>query len=265
MGQPSSKQTIWVTGAGSGIGLALCEQLATEGHQLIISGRTAGKLNALAEKLGGDIITLPCDISDHDQMSRLFEQISDRVSHLDTAYLCAGTCEYIDYPDLNFDCIKRVCDTNYLGTVNSCIAALPLLEKAATQGRKPHLLGIGSMSSFIGFPRAEAYGASKAAIAYFLDSLRIDLGKRIDVTVVYPGFVDTPLTRRNDFDMPFLIDADSAASTILRKATKRPRTISFPWQMNLALKFARIFQGYWYNKIMPRMNRNQKSAKEKNQ
>ena len=93
---------------------------------------------------------------------------------------------------------------------------------------RPHLVGIGSSVTWLPLPRAGAYG-SKAALRYLLESLRLDLaGEGIDVTLVSPGFVDTPLTRRNDFPMPMRWPVDKAARQIARRLERRPLHIAFP-------------------------------------
>ena len=252
-----SKRHYWITGAGSGIGKALVEQLAGAGHRVYVSGRHIDKLESLARNIGGDIIPLPCDVARDDEMKTLLQEY--QVQQLDTVIMCAGICEYIDMPDLDVAKIRRVSETNYIGVVNTCIAALPLLRQAASDGRKPHLIGISSMSTYVGFPRAEAYGASKAAMANFLHSLRTDLGKAISVTVVNPGFVETPLTDNNDFPMPFMVSAEQAARIILKKAERYPLTISFPLRMHVLLSAMQFFSRLWYTVLSPRLSRSSRA------
>jgi short-subunit dehydrogenase len=100
------------------------------------------------------------------------------------------------------------------------------------------------------FAKAEAYGASKAALQYFFNSLRIDLApENIDVSVVNPGFVDTPLTRKNDFDMPFLMDVDDAAQRIIKQLSSRPRSYSFPKRLQALLLTSRLMPGTWQKMV----------------
>lgn len=252
---PIDKKHYWITGAGSGIGRSLTAQLAAAGHRCYVSGRSADKLEALAKDIGGDIVPLPCDVSDDQQMSQLMEKHGINV--LDTVIMCAGICEYIDMPDLDIDSIRRVTETNFYGVVNTCIAALPCLRRQAQRRKspKPHIIGVGSMSSYVGLPRAEAYAASKAAMASFLHSLRTDLNQEVAVTVVHPGFVETPLTAENDFPMPFMVSADKAASIILEKAKSRPLTIAFPLRLHLVLRTVSFFSRLWYHVLAPRLSR----------
>lgn len=246
-------KTCWITGAGSGIGRELALRLARAGNTVYASGRDAAKLEDLVEAAGGNVIALPCDVTDDRAMATLFDMQGP--THLDLAILCAGTCEYIDLPDIDMDSMRRVLDTNFFGIANACVAALSLMENTTRTGHRPHIIGIGSLSSHVGLPRAEAYGASKAAMSYFLESLRIDLQGRVDVTVVYPGFVTTPMTAANDFPMPLLMPASKAADIILKRARKRPLTIAFPRRLHWLLRSMALCSPLWYKFIGPRLSR----------
>jgi NAD(P)-dependent dehydrogenase (short-subunit alcohol dehydrogenase family) len=225
-------EIIWVTGASSGIGRELALQLAAAGNTVIISARNASELRAIA---AGDlrIEGIPCDVTDEESLQRAIERIKTRHGRLDRVIINAGTCEYLNLQKPDWSLVARVMQVNFHGAVNTAVAALPLLqqEDAARSGRA-HLIVIGSLASERPFPRAEAYGASKAAVQYFFESLSLDLAAHnIAVTVVQPGFVDTPLTQRNDFPMPFMISAGQAAEIILRRAARYPRRIRFPWRL----------------------------------
>ncbi len=248
--------TYWVSGAGSGIGKAIASLLAAQGHRVLISGRREQPLQELAAQAPDRLLPLPCDIANDEQMASLFSTLEIKV--LDGVFHCAGTCEYIDLPDFNPAACRRVFDTNIMGTVNVCAAAWPLLAKAD----KPFIAGLCSMSSYLGFPRAEAYGASKAAMSYYLQSLRADLGQHLDVIEVYLGFVETPMTAQNDFAMPFLQDADTAARYIIGRtqAGKRPRKVVFPYSLHSVLAFFRRFPALWYGLMIPRLRRQSKGA-----
>ena len=257
---PASRQ-YWLTGASSGIGRELALQLAARGHIVYLSARSADALQTLAAEAPGQLIPLPCDVSDDAQMARVFEQLppEQRPQWLDGVIAGAGVCEYVDLPVLETATCRRVAEVNYFGVVNACAAALPLLQRAAqAPGRgRPFIAGLCSMSVYTAFPRAEAYGAAKAAMAYFLDSLRCDIGRQVDVCLVYPGFVATPMTAPNDFPMPFCLSVDEAARRVLAglEKARRPRAFAFPWQLHGILKLAAALPGLWYGVIMPRMRR----------
>jgi NAD(P)-dependent dehydrogenase (short-subunit alcohol dehydrogenase family) len=254
----------WLTGASSGIGRELALQLAAQGHRVYISARSAAALQALAAEAPGQLIPLPCDVSDDAQMATVFEQLPEtqRPQWLDGLIAGAGVCEYVDLPVLDTAMCRRVADVNYFGVINACAAALPLLPRSAQDGSRgrPVIAGLCSMSVYTAFPRAEAYGAAKAAMAYFLDSLRCDIGRSIDVCLVYPGFVSTPMTAGNDFPMPFCISAQEAAGRTLAGLARRHRAFAFPWQLHWILKLAAAMPALWYGVIMPRMRRNPLSA-----
>ncbi|WP_079200849.1 SDR family oxidoreductase [Pseudomonas sp. CC6-YY-74] len=217
---------IWLTGASSGIGAALAELLLQRGHRLALSARTVAPLHALAKRYPGQVLLAPGDLSDAAQVRAIGERIAQLWGALDTVILNAGTCEYLEVQSFEAALIERVVRAN-LFSASYCIeAALPLLRL----GHEPHLVGVGSSVTYLPLPRAEAYGASKAGLRYLLEALRIDLAAEdIAVTVVSPGFVDTPLTQHNDFPMPMRWPVDKAARHIAERLEQRPFEIAFPW------------------------------------
>jgi short-subunit dehydrogenase len=157
--------------------------------------------------------------------------------NLDTVILNAGTCEYVDVTSFKADLFERVVQANFLGAVRCIEASLELLKS----GKHPQLVGLSSAAAFTGLPRAEAYGASKAAIGSLFESLSLDLSSHaIDVSIVYPGFVDTPLTRRNDFAMPFLMSPEKAANLIVKGVDRRRLKIAFPGRLTWPLRFMSV-------------------------
>ncbi|MNM98350.1 N-acylmannosamine 1-dehydrogenase [compost metagenome] len=126
------------------------------------------------------------------------------------------------------------------------------------RGQRPHLVVIGSSVSWLALPRAGAYGASKAAVRYLIESLRIDLvNEGIDVTLISPGFVDTPLTRRNDFPMPQIWSAERAARHIAVRLPKRPLEINFPGVFTMVLRLLGAMPVRWRLKLGQRLARKQ--------
>lgn len=217
---------IWITGASSGIGAAVAQRLLRYGYRLVLSGRRREPLEAIAQQAPeSQTLVLPVDITDHAAVQAAGEQIQQHWGALDAAVLNAGTCEYLDARQFDSTLVRRVMDTNVMGLVHCIEASLPLLR----QGRDPLLMAVSSAAAYCPLPRAEAYGASKAAVSHFMESLRNDLTPQgIDVSVVYPGFVDTPLTERNDFAMPMQVDAETAARHIQRGLEQHRRQVRFP-------------------------------------
>ncbi len=221
-------QRIWLTGATSGIGEALAKRLLSEGHRMVLSARRQEKLDALCQ--GHDNATaLALDVSDRDAVQAAGQRIEAELGGLDLALLNAGTCEYLDARNFDMAMVERVFRANLYGTLHCVEAALPLLRAARAEGRPARLAATSSASAYMALPRAEAYGASKAAISYFLESLRLDLSSEgIGVSVIHPGFVKTPMTEHNDFPMPMRVSTEQAVAAILDGLHKGRRDIHFP-------------------------------------
>jgi len=226
---------IWLTGASSGIGLALAEVLLNAGHRLALTARTLGPLETLEIRYPKQVLLAPGDLTDSEQVKQIGERIAQVWGALDTAILNAGTCEYVDSDHFDAAMIERVVRTNLLASSYCVQEVLPLLR----QGKRPHLVAVASSVTYLPLTRAEAYGASKAGLRYLFEALRIDLAHEgIDVTIVSPGFVDTPLTANNDFPMPMSWPVDKAARHIAERLqrTRRPMEIAFPAPFILGLR-----------------------------
>jgi short-subunit dehydrogenase len=243
----SGEKVIWITGASSGLGRSLVLLLASQGHQVIASARDKIALQKM-EADSSNICAMPFDMVDESSLASVQIEIEQKFSAIDQIILNAGTCEYLDFPDTDWCAIRRVMEVNYFGTINCLKVALPLLRNSSAL--RPHIVVIASQVTNAPFPRSEAYGASKAALQYFFDSLRIDLiPDSVDVTVVNPGFVDTPLTRKNNFDMPFLMDVDQAASRIIKNIASRPRVYSFPKRLRGLLLISKLLPSVWQKMV----------------
>ena len=248
---------IWLTGASSGIGAALAEELLKAGHLLALSARSSGPLQDFASRYGDQVLVAPGDLTDAEQVRAIGQRIAQHWGALDCVILNAGTCEYVDVRQFEAAMIERVVRAN-LFSASYCIeAALPLLR----QGNRPHLVGVGSSVTFMPLPRAEAYGASKAAMRYLMQTLRIDLASEgIDVTLVSPGFVDTPLTQKNDFPMPMRWPVERAARHIAERLDKRPHEIAFPTVFIAILKLLGSLPSGLQLAIGRRLARNEDNA-----
>ncbi|WP_049722888.1 SDR family NAD(P)-dependent oxidoreductase [Gilvimarinus polysaccharolyticus] len=239
-----STQISWITGASSGLGKALALQLAQQGHWVIASARSPQGLAQLASDNSGPgrILTVVLDVTDRGSLLAASELINIKLGRIDRLIANAGSCEYLDFPHPDWSAIERVFAVNFNGAVATIEAALPLLRSNLRRG---HIVGVVSQVVNAPFTRAEAYGASKAALSYFLSSLRLDLAHEIDVTAIYPGFVATPLTAQNDFSMPFLMNADDAATRMARAINKRAISLSFPRRLSASLWLARRLPSLW--------------------
>lgn len=217
---------ILITGATSGIGKQLVIDYHKQRHQLWAVGRNESALKDL-ETLG--IHTGRLDLTERVACLEWFKTLP----HIDLAILNAGNCEYIDLPEFDSESVLRVMRANVDSLAISIEGVLPLLRMSGDG----HLAIVGSSVAYIPLPRAEAYGASKAAVAYMANSLRVDLKKDgIPVSLICPGFVKTPLTDLNDFDMPCRITTEEASEAIQAGLKKRKAEIHFPKKFTLIMK-----------------------------
>tara|TARA_R110002050_G_scaffold189455_19_gene324057 strand:- start:16 stop:759 length:744 start_codon:yes stop_codon:yes gene_type:complete len=239
-----SAKNVLITGATSGIGLALFNQYSGRGDNVIACGRDENKLAVIAEKAHQ---TCLFDLNNPKAM----EQALQKIENLDLVILNAGDCQYIDgVKHFNGQIFSNIITTNLtsLGWLLQYI--LPKMKEGS------QLVFVSSSATILPFPRSEAYGASKAGMDYLANSLRIDLlPENIGVTLVHPGFVKTPLTDKNTFNMPFLITSDEAASRIIKGVEKRKKYLHFPKRLTLLMKlFSFLPSSLWQSMIAKREN-----------
>lgn len=231
-----TSSNIWITGASSGIGESMTHALVRDGHKLVITGRRAEPLEQLKLLAPERITPAAADTTSKDELQAIAATLESH-GDLDMAILNAGTCEYLDAEDYNSDVIEKNITTNVIGTARCLDIALPALRRTRAKGLPATLVIVGSSAWWFPFARAEGYGASKAALSYFAQSLRADLSAEgIDVVLVSPGFVKTPLTDRNDFPMPFLVTAEDAAELIISGIVKGHNDVAFPKRFTWILK-----------------------------
>lgn len=242
-----SNEIIWITGASSGIGKSLAMQLAEQGNKVIASGRNRKALAEL-ESHSNNITPLICDLVT-DSKDSIQQSLYELTQHLDRIILSAGDCQYLDIKQDDWSSIDNIMAVNFHGTVRAIHAALPLLATS----NHGHIIAVSSMASMAPFTQAEAYGASKAALSYFLNALRIDLkSKNINVTDIMPGFIDTPLTQKNDFSMPFLLSPTEASARIIKAIEKRSFTAVFPKRLYWLFKCISFFPKTWVSINSPK-------------
>lgn len=241
---------VWVTGASTGIGRAVTIELARRGAKVVASARNESALDTLVRECGDRVQALPLDVTDRQANRWAAEEISRRMGGLDIAFFNAGICEYVDVASFDSALFERTIRSNFLSMVYGIEAALPLLR----QSPAPQLVGMSSTVAYRGLPRSEAYGASKAAIKNLFESLQIDLAREaFRVSVVCPGFVRTPLTDRNDFPMPFRIEADEAARRIVDGIEAGKPEIHFPRRFSLLFKLMTLLPDRLYIRLCARM------------
>lgn len=238
------KLHILITGATSGIGYRLTEDYLLEGHEVYAVGRDDKVLLEL-KSLGATSINL--DLMDREKVIEAF----DKISQLDLAICGAGMCEYLDMPNFDSSVFMNVMSVN-MGTLSHAIEGV-LPKLIASKGR---LVGIGSASAYVPFARAEAYGSSKAAIHYLMKTLQISLAPHdVDVSLVVPGFVQTPMTQQNDFPMPFIQTPEQASRAIREGIENGDEVIEFPKKLTLPLKALGALPDMIWQQISEKMNK----------
>ena len=233
---------VWVTGASSGIGAALVQELAARGCRVAASARRAGRL----EMLGARVLAVPLDVTDREAVIAAEARIRAELGTIDIAVLNAAFWHRFTVETWDSDVLRSHFDTNVMGLAHGVEAVLPDMRRR----RSGTIVGMASVAGYRGFPRSEAYGATKAAEINMLEALRIDLRPLgITVQTVCPGFVRTDLTAANTFPMPFMIEPEDAARRICRGIEREKAEIVFPFPMMLAMKALRLIPVRLYTDV----------------
>ncbi len=231
---------VWITGGGKGIGRALALRLARAGDIVAVSARTAADLERLVDEavaLTGRIIAFPLDVTDEPAVAATVAAIEKDLGPIDVAVLNAGTHIPVDADDLSSAPFRKLLDVNVMGVVHSLSALLPGLIAR----RAGHIAVVGSVAGYRGLPTAAAYGASKAAVINMCEALKPELDTLgVRLTLINPGFVKTPLTDKNEFEMPFLMEVDAAAARIADGLDAHRFEVTFPRRFTWILKFLRM-------------------------
>lgn len=202
----------------------MTKHAASQGYNVIACGRNADKLETLSST--PNVTSLQFDVSDETQAIRALSGVK-----ADIYVFNAGTCEYVDVENFEPAMFGRVFQANFMGVVNCIAGILPSISSGN------QIVLVDSLARLMPFTRSQAYGASKAALYYFGKSLEVDLAKKgILVQTVSPGFIETPLTQKNDFEMPMKITAEEGVKALLKGIKKRKRTIYFPYLFGLMMR-----------------------------
>lgn len=246
-----SNRIAWITGGGSGIGRAVALRLARDGWQVAISGRRQEPLEEVAEQareLRGSILPMPLDVTDRERCMQVAAEIEQQLGPLHLVILNAGIyTKFEPLKDFDAAAFDRHYAVNFFGVINGLNATLPQLKRRRTG----HVVFVSSVSGYRGLPLAAPYGSSKAALINLAESLHFDLEPAgIDVTVVNPGFVETPLTDQNRFSMPAITDTTVAAERIVKGIYRKRFEITFPRRFTYILKLLRLLPYRLYFPVM---------------
>jgi short-subunit dehydrogenase len=229
-------QVAVVTGASSGIGRALTKVLAAEGCKVGLVARRRDQMESLAAEIaaaGGSSAVGVADVSDRGQTLAAIGEVAAKLGPVDLLIANAGVGAPTFLNPMNVSDVEKMFRVNVLGVVYALEAVLPEMLKR----RRGHVAAVSSLAAYKGLPGESGYSSSKAAVNNYMEGLRIQLrGKGIAVTTICPGFVKTPMTEVNKFDMPWLLEADDAARRIVRALARKKKVFNFPWQLSLLMK-----------------------------
>jgi NAD(P)-dependent dehydrogenase (short-subunit alcohol dehydrogenase family) len=224
-------KVVWLVGASTGIGYALAQSLHQQGASVIVSARNVAKLNAfVAEHPGSTAIAL--DVTDVQQVASAVDRIWAMHAQIDVLFYCAGfyspQTASTATPPFDEHAMQQHMALNFTGALTVLHASLP---------KAKHIALVASVAGYQTLPNALAYAPSKAAMQRLAEGLYIDLHRQgVGVTLINPGFVETPMTAQNDFHMPALITADAAAKAIIQGMAAGVFEIHFPKRFTLWVK-----------------------------
>lgn len=235
---------VWIIGASSGIGEALAHALIGRGARVALSARGVDALAGIAATGGpGQTLQLPLDVTRADELAGAFDQINSAWSGLDLAVLLAGNHRPVRAWELDAAQARMLVETNLIGVMNASAVLAPAFFRTASGA----IAIVSSVAGYGGLPSSLVYGATKAALINFAETLYLDLAPRgIGVYLVNPGFVKTPLTDKNDFKMPALIPAEEAAEEMIKGFEAGEFDIHFPKRFTLWFKLLRFLPYRFY-------------------
>jgi NADP-dependent 3-hydroxy acid dehydrogenase YdfG len=198
----------WLVGASEGLGAALARKLSAAGAEVILSARSADKLDALVAGMSGRASAVSCDVSDRASV----EAAAAEVGEVDGMVFLAGVYWPLKAQEWDAEQVEAMCDVNFTGAARVVGAVIGDMV-ARDRG---HIVLTGSLSGFRGLPGATGYGASKAGVMWLAEGMHADLRHTgVQVQVANPGFIETRLTEKNEFSMPFLMTPEEAAQETL--------------------------------------------------
>lgn len=233
-------QLVWVIGASTGIGAALARRLKSEGAVLALSARSAETLRKLAEEIGASKV-LPLDVADAEALRAAKNQLIAEFGHIDRVVFLPALYGPMTLDQVEMQHVRSLVEVNLISAYSLIQEVYPaMLEQGFGQ-----ISFCASISGFSGLPQSQPYASTKAALISLAESLRAEAeGSGVDIKVINPGFVRTPLTDKNKFKMPFIVEPEVAAERIVRGLKNSGFEILFPRRFAYALRwFSRL--PYW--------------------
>lgn len=246
-----SGKTTWIMGASTGIGAALAREIAQRGGTLILSARSQGALETLQSSLQGTgHKVIPMDVSDEAQVTRAAEMVKAGGQKIDHVVFLAALYDPMKTEHWDMERVKQIIRVNLDGAFFVVNAVLPML-KAQGGGQ---LALCGSVAGYVGLPNGQPYSATKAGVMNLAESLRSEYADTpIDIRLISPGFVRTPLTDKNSFKMPMMIEPEEAAKAIADGLLSSSFEIHFPKKFTFIMKFLRFLPYILYVPLARKM------------
>ena len=247
-----ANKAVMITGASSGIGEALALELARRGAKLGLVARRKEVLDEIVAAIGSSsdqVVAIAADVQDRDSMRAAALELHSRFGQVDVLIANAGIGVANDGAELDAEKFATVINVNVIGAANSAAAVLPeMVARGSGQ-----LVVISSLAAYRGLPKSAAYCASKAAVSAMFESLRLDLKPRgIDVTIIHPGFIKTPLTAGRHAKLPWLLEVEDAAKKILGAIEAQKKSYAFPWQLAMIVRAGMFMPVFMYDWISSR-------------
>jgi len=228
-------KSVWIVGASTGIGRATADQLHAQGARVFVSARSVESLTGFTQTHAGST-ALPLDVTDV-QAVRLAAAHIAQVAALDLVVYCAGHYKPLRATEFELPQMLQHEQVNYVGALHVLDAVLPQMLSR----RSGHISLVSSVAGYRGLPQSLAYGPTKAALINLAETLYLDLHAHgLGVSVINPGFVETPLTAHNDFHMPALISPAEAAQAIVQGWATGDFEIHFPKRFTRLMKLLRL-------------------------
>ncbi len=224
---------VWISGASAGLGRALALRMAADGWQVAASARSQKGLSALESEGTGAIKGFTVDITNNGAVADCLGQIEEEFAPIKIAVLNAGTHRPVHASSLKASDFQHLTDVNLIGTANCLEHLLPPMIKR----RSGHIAIVASVAGYRGLPTSAAYGMTKAGLINMAEALKPELDEYgIKTQLVCPGFVRTPLTDKNDFEMPDLMEPEEAAEEFYQGLLSDRFEISFPKKFTRKMK-----------------------------
>ena len=229
-------ETIWIIGASSGMGRELAIGLSRQGANLILSARNQEALVELNDTLGGNNQIFALDVADSEAITTTITKVFTQNQTIDRIIFMAALYDPKSIKDIKKDFVPQLMQVNLIAPINLAIDVMPYLEKQ----EKSQIVFCCSVAGYTGLPIGQPYSSSKAGLINFVESLYAEAPKNVDIKIINPGFVKTPMTDMNSFKMPMIMSPQDAADRIINGLNSNRFEIYFPTLFVLIMKFLRI-------------------------